>query len=971
MNVGRAWVSIAPDTSKFRGQLVRELKPLIAQAEREIGTVNVSAKVKVETDSRGVQGEVRREVAQAERKGPIKLKMEVDKKGLALATGGLLTAFSVRDLSQFVAGAHAVAAAVQPAAAALTALGAAAYGAISALAPLAGLLPTLAVGISSLGQGAGVVAAAFSGIGGALKAYKQTQDAATTSTVTGERAAKAAARAQVAAARQLRDAIENVDDARRVSAEALEAAAERVDDAERDLTRSQEAARRAQDDLNEARREAKEELEDLQLAVERSALGEQRAHLRVEEARVRLRRVRVLDATSGGRASRQLRDATLDVAEAELSVREAAERRGDEQERLNKLTTNGIDGSERVVDAQDRIRNANEQVLDSRRALISAEKAVITTQVQGARRISNALEQVERAHESVADAAERVEDATAGATAGVDKFANAMDNLSPAAQSFVEKLLSFEAPLKRLRDVAAENLFPGLERGLEAMRPLFGVFEPIVAATARTLGNLGERFGKMLGGPFFQRAFTTLGEANVRILESLGNAAIALAPALTQILVAATPLAEAFARLTEKGSKAFAAFIDGEEKSGGLARFFETTEKAVRLLWNVLEPFIRILFGVGKAASSTGEFVLKGIGGALDELATKVNSPEGQAGLKTFFESLWPAITEIGRLIVDVAKAFAQFAKDGAPKLAPLIKQVREELLPALIDLANKASEHGPKIIDFITRIAQLLTALPVDAVINVLSRFFDIIITISESRFGDFFFDLASSLSVVKLAVWALTPILAALGITISPLMILIAGLALVIIANWDTVEINLLRVIRFLVGKFLWFAEMLTKTARAAFGWIPWMKDDVNNAADAVEELRDRTNAALTSMIDEKTITIRMRRVWDQLEQSGAVGDRYAEGAAKRASQGFYGPAYHRGMELGPVKGPRGTDVPILARAGEWVVTERQMAKLTGGDGASAPVTNHTWNITAIPVGDLPTEIPRRIRSAQHLWG
>lgn len=61
----------------------------------------------------------------------------------------------------------------------------------------------------------------------------------------------------------------------------------------------------------------------------------------------------------------------------------------------------------------------------------------------------------------------------------------------------------------------------------------------------------------------------------------------------------------------------------------------------------------------------------------------------------------------------------------------------------------------------------------------------------------------------------------------------------------------------------------------------------------------------------------------------------------AAQEEGVGYAGiQKYALGMDLGPVRGRAGAEVPIIAHAGEWVVTPEQMARLRGGgtDGAWA---------------------------------
>jgi hypothetical protein len=161
------------------------------------------------------------------------------------------------------------------------------------------------------------------------------------------------------AAEQLAQARKEADRAIRDARRRAEDAAERVRDAELRLRDAQREALRAQEELNRARHEAAEHLEDLRFAAEGAALSEKRAAESLRQARKELAR-----AALEGDADRT-REAALSVAEADLALRQAIDRRQDTAEELARAEAKGIEGS----DILDERRRAAE------RAQIELERA--------------------------------------------------------------------------------------------------------------------------------------------------------------------------------------------------------------------------------------------------------------------------------------------------------------------------------------------------------------------------------------------------------------------------------------------------------------------------------------------------------------------------------------------------------------------------------------------------------------------
>lgn len=333
--------------------------------------------------------------------------------------------------------------------------------ALASAAAAAALLPAL-LGAAAAGIGGLVVG--FGGVGDALTALGQ-KDQASAGASSGAGAAREAAlervraatealadaQAQAArteittgwqladAARAVADAVARADDvaiqgarqvasARQAAADAVAQAAARMASAESTLARAQRSSRDAQEALTRAREDAKERIEDLTLALSGAALDEQSAQLRLIRAQQELTR-----ASRKNKNGLDYQEAALGVRQAEQALAEAKDRTEDLAKESAKANAAGVDGADNVVQAQRRVDDANESVLDAEKALtqarIDGDRAVAESKArlqqavedeakanaQAAADIARAREEQSRTEQQVAwareDAAKRVADA--------------------------------------------------------------------------------------------------------------------------------------------------------------------------------------------------------------------------------------------------------------------------------------------------------------------------------------------------------------------------------------------------------------------------------------------------------------------------------------------------------------------------------------------------------------------------------
>lgn len=452
-------------------------------------------------------------------------------------------------------------------------------------------------------------------------------------------------------------------------------ATDRVADAERAYEDAQRQTKTTRDAVNTALRQARRDYRHLEAAAARSYLSEEEGALRVKELRQELDRV-VGDADS---SELDIRLAENALSQAKLDLREVRTEAKRTRKDYADATRAGVDNMPEVVSArqahQDAIRGEQEAARDLKRAVEDSTVAM------------------------------------AGQGAAATKLAEEMGQLPPAAQAFVRQIVAMKPRLDQLRATAAAGLFPGVTTGLQALMGNFGVVNQLVASTSSAFGGLAANAGRALGGQEWGRDLALVGGQNVRTINQLGDAGGNLADTFRHLLVSARP----FINWLGNGTVALTDWIEKEaeagRETGRLAAFFDRTKKSMQLLGPILKGTAGSLLNIGKAARPLGNGILAALGKSAEGFRKWTASTEGQNSLRKYFTDAKPAIFEMGRLLRDVTKAF--FTLGNQPGAAPLIKQVRTELLPALTDTVGTLTKFfGPALVGALTSGVQLLQSL-------------------------------------------------------------------------------------------------------------------------------------------------------------------------------------------------------------------------------------------------------------------
>lgn len=521
----------------------------------------------------------------------------------------------------------------------LSAMGGAILSAGGALAALPGIAAAAGAGIAALGIGLNGVGKAFSALGAESSA-----------------AGGAAAGGMDTAAQAAQDAARSIERAQRG-----------IQDAERGVADAQRNSQRAQKQLNDARKEAVRDLEDMNDQLKDAALDEEGAVLAVARAKERLQETK---ADSGS--------SSLDIAEADLAYRQAINTLEDTRSANNRLAVDtakanaaGVEGAANVVSAKESVEAAQRGEEDAARRLADAQLALADAQRQAAQQ-------------------------TAQASSANNAAADAMDRLSPNAQAFVLAVRSMGDQWTDLRKATQDNLFAGMAESVttlgEKQLPVLKTGMTGIASALNT--DIRSAMG-VFSTDDAANKFGVFLENSRRGTDALGNA---MAP-ISRIFINLTTAGSAY---FERFGNAITGVFDGWDQklsqatqNGDFDAFMERSINSAKLLWSIFSNAGSAIGNVFRIASSTSGGFMQNLDETMQQFNRWTESAEGKNDLAEFFTATGGALKAVAPLIGKVANIFAtvfapgisNFIQGAAPGFSKFLDGLRtgmEGIAPAM-----------------------------------------------------------------------------------------------------------------------------------------------------------------------------------------------------------------------------------------------------------------------------------------------
>jgi hypothetical protein len=483
-----------------------------------------------------------------------------------------------------------------------------------------------------------------------------------------------------------------------------------VEQATKRLLLATERVTEAQKDFTEAIKDAQEEIQQLGFDAEDAALAESKAAIELEKARETLQRVQDLPPNSRAR-----REANLAFQEAELNLRRAKDRNSDLRKEQERLATAAVVAGTTQVEQTDTYLDAQKNLVDALR--------------------------------DQKDAQDEVNKAKTGGTADTS-FQDALADLSKEAQGFVRYMVgTFIPSLKTLRDALGQQLFSQLESNLERLRTvLFPALRPVLVQLG---DDIGKAFTKITDGIVNPENIVKLNKViaqSGRSIQSYAGTLSNIYEAFLTLLVAAEPLINKFNKFIENKTAAFANYLNLQEASGELTKFFNKAGDIAASIGAIFGNTFSTISNITKAnfAPGGGGYILidwlKEVTGRWETFSGSVT---GQTQLTQYFKDVAvnakAVLSAVGAFTKELLKAgadpnigeFFNILKTAAPSFGNLLKELNSgapalaEFIKSLIKFGELTATSGA-ITAFFNVLTGLLNALNTFLAIPAVKTAFD-----------------------------------------------------------------------------------------------------------------------------------------------------------------------------------------------------------------------------------------------------
>lgn len=461
------------------------------------------------------------------------------------------------------------------------------------------------------------------------------------------------------------------------------------------------AVRESQIRLNAALKEGREEIQQLGFDAEDAALAEQRASIELEKARETLARTQDLPPNN-----RVRREAELAYQEAELNYRKAKDRSSDLAAEQDRLARTGVGGTQVVIDATNALAEAE------------ANRAKV---------VRDGLRAEADAQEDLANARKRPSGGGGGG-GGANPFAG----LNDAQIAFVKFIASLKPQFDELKRIAAESFLPPLQRAITIlMTQAFPTVARGIGLVGTALGNATISIAKAITTGENLRDLDAAFMQSVTVIESLGRSLGSLWGSFLSIIQAATPITERFVRFIESRLSTFDNFLNLEQASGRLEKFFN---RAGDLMADWGEVFGNILRGIGRlialnfSEGSGGDILLTWLKDTTGGFANLGTTVQGQARYFVFFQD---AARNTISVLGAIGEALRQIGGAGANRNIGITFDILKSGAPYLRELIDASVDAGPALASLVRELTEFL-AKTADS--GAMAMYFDILKTVFET---------------------------------------------------------------------------------------------------------------------------------------------------------------------------------------------------------------------------------------------
>lgn len=215
--------------------------------------------------------------------------------------------------------------------------------------------------------------------------------------------------------------------------------------------------------------------------------------------------------------------------------------------------------------------------------------------------------------------------------ANLQKAREALENLSPAAAGLTLQLRDLMPQLKAVRDVSAENMFPGVSQALDDFETRWPDVERMFGNIAETLGGLAANAGAGLASQDFDEFFDFLATDVPTTLADLGRIVGNLTEGLANLWMAFDPLNDDFSQWMVRVSESFNGWAKGLDATEGFQEFIAYVRASGPEVAETFGALSNAIIQIVEAAAPIGGPVLDAVEAFANAIASIADSPFGPA----------------------------------------------------------------------------------------------------------------------------------------------------------------------------------------------------------------------------------------------------------------------------------------------------------------------------------------------------
>ncbi|PTR30592.1 hypothetical protein C8K36_102444 [Rhodococcus sp. OK519] len=442
------------------------------------------------------------------------------------------------------------------------------------------------------------------------------------------KAFRAASKESDNAAKEARSSAKQQEKAQRQVADAAKAAARTQVDGEKRVAAAKKASQRAEEALTQARVDARRELDNYQLSLRGAYWDEQASESAVTDARKRLREA---NQFGSGADADDRRNARIDYEQAVQRLLETQQRNKDLKAEAADAARVGVEGSKKVRDAKD--------------AQAEAEQGV-TEAVEDAARAN------EDAQKRIVDAQDSLTEAMEAGSEAADAYRDALNDLSPAARDFVQKVRGLGGEWRSLRMLVQENLFKGFgDEVVNLSANLLPAFKAGLGGIATEINGGLKGALADLGSDSSKLDWTKILENTKNSIQPLMNGLSDLLGALQDIAAVGSEFLPKLSGSFEDTMKKFHEWTSSDEGQNKIRSFLQESADAFRQLKDMFVEIGRVIGGLFSTSDKTGESMVEGITKKMREFADWMNNPENASKMADFWDNVKSTVTLLLQLV--------------------------------------------------------------------------------------------------------------------------------------------------------------------------------------------------------------------------------------------------------------------------------------------------------------------------------